>query len=715
MKPTEFSTVVGSWLGQRLLPNDNRAKIAARAGGVRQAGRRYRPEIDGLRAIAVGVVILFHAHFGKDGRDALSGGFIGVDIFLVISGYLIGQILLQEMNEGRFSLVRFYERRARRILPALYVMLLATIPLAWLLLLPAAAKSYGAGLASTIASISNIYFWHAADYDAADNLVNPLIHTWSLGLEEQFYLLFPALLLLVTRFGRRWTIPVLWITCAGSLILAEWITSVQPNASFFLLPSRIWELGAGVLLAAYERGGPVARPSRLAPMIGMAAILLSVPLMPLHDHHPGLFTLIPVAGTAMIIRYSGQGDPVGHLLSSRPLVSIGLISYSLYLWHQPILVFSRLWRVDEPSPLAKLGWILLACVVATASYQLVEKPTRDRMRMRPRTIWMMAAGGALMIGACGLLIFVKGGIPGRFTGPRQAIVDAEVIDEAGIFQGLKGCMNYVPQAGPCRFRSANGGGYNLILVGDSHARLLSGPLVERLEGSPFLASVALLNRGGCLFLPGLVRVDGATPTCPPSYNVARLRYILAQPRAVVVLMMRLPIVVEQSRFDNGDGGVELGEPPHISAATGPFGRGVGDARIGTHLAETVHRLLGNGAKVVLVYPVPEMGWNIPKKLLQLARDDPAGVWMEPMQASVSQRQFQARSRRSYALLDAVGEHPDLARVYPEQIFCRKARCLSHDGSAIFYRDDNHLSRIGADRLTVEILRTIERRWAESGR
>ena len=178
----------------------------------------------------------------------------------------------------------------------------------------------------------------------------------------------------------------------------------------------------------------------------------------------------------------------------------------------------------------------------------------------------------------------------------------------------------------------------------------------------------------------------------------------------MVLMMRLPVLIERSRFDNGSGGVELGVAPHLAAANGPYDRAVSAAAIQTGLDETVNELLANGLKVVLVYPVPEMGWNIPLKLAQLARAEPAGAWLSPMQASVSRQHFLERSRRSYALLDAIGTHPDLARVYPERLFCRQQYCLSHDGAVVFYRDDNHLSRTGADRLTDAILSEITRRW-----
>ena len=680
-------------------------------------GRLYRPELDGLRTIAVVSVILFHAKFQIRGVDLVAGGFIGVDIFFVISGYLIGGILFRETQTNSFSLVKFYERRARRILPALYVVLFSTIPLAWLLLLPVEMKGYGAALVSATASISNIFFWWEIGYDVPDNAANPLIHTWSLGLEEQFYLLFPALLMLVTRYARPLLAMLLIAACAGSLVLAIIMTARAPEASFFLLPARIWELGAGALLALREFSPkPIDSPAaKLAPAIGLAAVMVSIVIMPLHLHHPGLLTMIPVLGTVLIIRYSDAREPVGRWLASRPMVAVGLISYSLYLWHQPVLAFGRLMRVDEPTLAVKLGWVAVASILATATYWLVEKPTRDRRQVSARAIWVIAGSGALVLVTTGAWLFENNGAPQRFAGPLAAVARAEIVEEATIFQSGKGCMNFAPSAGPCHFAVPGKLGHELLLVGDSHARLLSGPLIDRLRTPAPLSSVTLLTRGGCLFLPGLARVDGLTPSCPDGYNAARMRYILNRPDAIVVMMMRLPVVIEMSRFDNGAAGVEAGLAPHISLAAGPFDRAVSQQQIEARFSETVKRVLAAGVKVVLVYPVPEMGWNIPLKLMQLARDRPEGTWLSPVEASVSRQQFLTRSQRTYTMLDGVGEHPDLVRVYPERLFCRRERCRSHDGTDIFYRDDNHLSRSGADRLADDVVAAISQHWGRQTR
>lgn len=690
----------------------SRGQTAERPSGKKERG--YRPEIDGLRGIAVMLVILYHAKIPIAGKDAFAGGFIGVDVFLVISGYLISSILLREIATGSFSLASFYERRARRILPALYVVLFATLPAAWLLMLPETAKFYGASLFSAAASVSNIFFWHETSYDAASGLTNPLLHTWSLGLEEQFYVLFPGLLILLHRYARSRVGEWLAGITVLSLVGAEVMTALAPEASFFLLPSRAWELGIGALLAftEFHHGRPKAHP--LLPLLGLGMLLGSLALLRLQDHHPGIMTLLPTLGTAMIIRFGGTQDPAGRLLASRPLVALGLLSYSLYLWHQPVFAFGRLVLVDEPTGTIKLAWIATAGLLALATFLFVERPMRDRRRVSVRTVWIMAATGAALLIVAGVSLYRLQGAPGRFTGPISLIARAEHIEEADIFQNGKGCLNYVPASGPCRFLGARPDGYSLLLLGDSHGRTLSGAAVKRLAGSPSVSSLTMLNRGGCPFLLGLNRIASGAPSCPASYNQARLDYALTQRGAIAVLMMRLPVLVEQSSYDNGERGVEPGEPAHLSAAGLPYDSVASDRLVATSLEQSVRALLSGGVKVVLVYPVPEMGWNIPYKLLQLSRNKPADRWLGPEQGSVSRASFRGRVRRTQTLLDGVGTNPNLIRIYPENALCRADRCISHDGARIFYRDDNHLSQAGGDLVMAEIMAAIEQRWGLAG-
>ncbi|HPQ96790.1 MAG TPA: acyltransferase, partial [Thiolinea sp.] len=310
---------------------------------------QYRKEIDGLRALAVVPVVLFHA-----GVPGFGGGFVGVDVFFVISGYLITTLLLEALVQGDFSLVSFYERRARRILPALFLMLLVCLPPAWWLLLPHELAGFGRSLVAVALFSSNILFWQESGYFAPDAELVPLLHTWSLALEEQFYLLFPLLLLAGWRLGLRRLAWLLGGIGVFSLVLAELGWRLVPDANFYLLPGRAWELLAGAGCALYRHSRPGEEGSSGPWLAGMGLVLLlgAVLWFDRGLPFPGLYALIPVGGTVLLILYASPDRGIGRVLACPLLVGIGLISYSAYLWHQPLLVFTRMQWPDVGS-----GWL----------------------------------------------------------------------------------------------------------------------------------------------------------------------------------------------------------------------------------------------------------------------------------------------------------------------------------------------------------------------
>ena len=671
---------------------------------------RYRRELDGVRAISILLVIFYHARITVAGLDVFRGGFIGVDVFFVISGYLIGTITLRELSAGKFSFIRFYERRARRMFPALYAVLaLTTIP-AWLYMLPEAFKDYSASLVAAVVFASNFYFWDSVSYDAGETSFQPLIHTWSLGLEEQFYLFFPLLMVLAYRYARGWITVLLVLACLASLVLAEHMTATAPDSSFFLLPFRVWELGVGALLARREQlHGRHVSPTLgwVMPMVGIALLATAVTIMGPHWHHPGIATLIPVGATALLIWYTGQDDPVTRLLSSRILVFFGLISYSLYLWHQPILAFGRLASIDNPSNARLLLWIMVSIILGATTYWLVEVPTRNRKRTSSVAIWSVSLVGALLLAALGLYGYSQQGMKERFSPQLKPIAQASEIVEASIFQKGKSCHNYDPAKGPCIFPGPNPEGFNLISAGDSYARTLTTPASKGIAHYADFASFTPLSRGGCQFLLDVQRSDGVSVSCPAEYNKTRMDYILAQKRAIVVILLRLPMLLEHSRFNNGEGGVEPGHDHPYLSRTGertPASKAV----VGQSLSRTVGTLLRRGVKVVLVYPVPEMGWNVPQILLARARSGAAAHIYDPV--SVSYSGFRARTRQTYELYDALGQDVNLLRVYPEKLFCGQDRCFANKGRQIFYRDNNHISYRGATILNTAIMDAIAKRW-----
>ena len=315
---------------------------------------KYRSEIDGLRAIAVVPVILFHA-----GIPAFDGGFVGVDIFFVISGYLITTILLADLEHGRFSLVRFYERRARRILPALLFVIACCTPFAWLWMLTSQLKAYGDSLVSIALFASNILFWRQSGYFAAAAELKPMLHTWSLAVEEQYYLIFPLALLAIWRSNRKLVLPTILAAAAGSLVLAEWGAARAPVAAFFWAPTRFWEILSGSLCAVAIRNYSVPR-SEIGGWTGIGLIAVSMIWFTSSTPTPSLWTLLPVGGTALTILFARSDTLAGRFLGLRPFVAIGLVSYSAYLWHQPLLALARIRLLADPK-----GWLLAGLMAAT--------------------------------------------------------------------------------------------------------------------------------------------------------------------------------------------------------------------------------------------------------------------------------------------------------------------------------------------------------------
>jgi peptidoglycan/LPS O-acetylase OafA/YrhL len=353
---------------------------------------QYRKEIDGLRAIAVLPVLFYHAGF-----DLFSGGFVGVDVFFVISGYLITSIIIREKSEGTFTFAHFCERRVRRIIPALFLVMLCCIPFAWFLMAPHQLKDFSQSLLSTTIFLSNVFFYLETDYfnDFAETA--PLLHTWSLAVEEQYYILFPPLLLIVWRLGAKWAVGIFGAIAVASLVGAEWASVHAPTANFYLLPSRAWELLIGVLAALYllhnepctTRTGTIS--AEILSGIGLLAIFYAVFAFDAQTPLPGLWGLIPTLGTALIILFTSPLTWVGRFLSVKSIVGVGLISYSLYLWHQPLLAFARIKNLGPLDWAESTAIIILSFVLAYGSYLLCETRFKNASFIKTRYLYVSAA------------------------------------------------------------------------------------------------------------------------------------------------------------------------------------------------------------------------------------------------------------------------------------------------------------------------------------
>jgi peptidoglycan/LPS O-acetylase OafA/YrhL len=373
----------------------------------------YRAEIDGLRAVAVVPVILFHAGF-----EWFSGGFIGVDVFFVISGYLITTIIITDMEQGKFSIFNFYERRIRRILPALFFMLFVSTSFAIIIYTPSELKDYGSSLASVALFISNVWFWLQLGYFDTSAELKPLLHTWSLAVEEQYYLLFPLVLLLAWSRGVKFASMILIITFLASLILADFTTTngLHPKISsgaFFLLPARLWELLAGSLLALFVRSHGHLNSQILNELLssaGLLMIILSVFFFNSSTPAPSFILLFPVIGTCLVILSATSETLVNKILNLPIIVWVGLISYSAYLWHQPILAFLRFLYSDKLSDTFLIGALILVFALAYISWKFVEAPFRNRDKFSPKAIFVGASLSIFCIASFGIFLDKSNGL-----------------------------------------------------------------------------------------------------------------------------------------------------------------------------------------------------------------------------------------------------------------------------------------------------------------
>ncbi|SFD26837.1 acyltransferase family protein [Tropicimonas isoalkanivorans] len=450
---------------------------------------KYRPEVDGLRAVAVLPVILFHAGF-----QVFSGGFVGVDVFFVISGYLITSILIGELEAGNFSIVRFYERRARRILPALYTVLLVCVPFAILLMNPYQVQKFFESVTSVIFFVSNVFFWRQHGYFAEASELQPLLHTWSLAVEEQYYLLFPIFLWIVWRFGRSRVFWSLAVVSFLSFLICEWGWRNKPDANFFLAPSRAWELLAGSIAALILAGRP-QRSSNLASGLGLALILFSIFNFSYTTPFPSFYTLAPVVGTALIILFADRQTWVFSILASRPLVGVGMISYSAYLWHQPLFAFARIHTSMEPSRILMATLALLSLVLAYLTWRWVEQPFRKKghgalFPTRRRVFLASAAGSVVFVAISMGAIQSKGNIFNRFD-PR--VVEMMDVTE---FQDLT--WKAKRDLNMANFQSQDR--TKILVIGDSTSGDLLNGLIATLGDTSEFSSVTIQVGCGNLYI-----------------------------------------------------------------------------------------------------------------------------------------------------------------------------------------------------------------------
>ena len=380
----------------------------------------YRSEIDGLRTIAVGSVILYHAQINIFGHKVFQGGFIGVDIFFVISGYLITSIILKELiTTGSFSFKNFYEKRIRRIMPVLLFVMLVSIPFAWIYLLHNSFIDFSNSILYSLGFSSNFYFHYSGQqYGAESGLLKPFLHTWSLSIEEQFYVLFPIVLLMVFKCFRKYLIHFLLVSFLISLGLAEWTSRNYSSVSFYFLHTRMWELLAGSILSYFE----ITRGHRsknqilnlVLPSVGLLLIVHSFLFFNDKMLHPSFFTVFPIVGVCFIIWFSDNSEIITKILSTKLFVGIGLISYSLYLWHYPIFAFARETDFTQGSIIKKLILLIIIMTLSIISYYFIERPFRNK-KNKFNTVFILIITSICFLFIINFFVVLNKGFKNRFS------------------------------------------------------------------------------------------------------------------------------------------------------------------------------------------------------------------------------------------------------------------------------------------------------------
>lgn len=674
---------------------------------------KYRREIDGLRAVAVIPVILFHAGF-----ENFSGGFVGVDVFFVISGYLISTIILLEKEKGIFSLVNFYERRLRRIMPALFLVMLVSIVFSWFTLTPLHMRDFSKSLIAVPLFSSNILFWKETGYWGVENELTPLLHTWSLAVEEQFYVLFPFFLMLMWRFRKRWLLSSFCMIALGSLALSHWSAFNAPTANFFLLSTRAWELAIGAGIAFYF----LYREQTMSELLshkafdeilswsGVAMIAYSVYVYDENTPFPSLYALVPTIGSALIIIFSSKETLSGRILGSRAFVAIGLISYSAYLWHQPIFAFARHKSLVNLSPLILLSLSILSLVLAYISWKYIEAPFRKRGVFTRKQIFSITFVFSMS--------FIAFGLVGQYSDGYKFRIDKNIVDIVNLAEKKRFSSSL------CVNNNSINKEYEkycilvpnkekqVFLYGDSHASALMFEAQKAFSKTDY--GLLVSSTIGCPPVKNAYRADNPDKKACYEHNEKVYKDIVNNPLVkYVILSARWTLGMEGARFDNKEGGVEHGRKPQLDIVE--HGRYLlhEDYSHRELIAEayinSIQYLLAQGKKVILIYPVPEAGWNVPDYISKFHLANPDSVLNEST-ASTSYQVFRERNKRTLDAFNKIGKNKNLYRVFPEEILCDtilKGRCVTHLDNSILYRDDDHLSNDGAKLIVEQVIKNIK--------
>lgn len=648
----------------------------------------YRADIDGLRAVAVLGVLLYHARgFG------VSGGYGGVDVFFTISGFLITQILIVQMREGSFDVGAFYERRIRRIAPALAAMLVVSTAVAAWVLFPDDLKQHGKVMQAVVILSANLFFQRKTGYFESDSERVPLLHTWSLAVEEQFYLVFPIMLWGLFRWGPRAVLPVILLVLVASLSWSVILTQTAPTVAFFSTPARVWELLTGALLPVCADNDRLAPPRWLretAAAAGLALICYGYFFYDDTTVFPGPKAAVFCGGAALIIwaGMHGSHTAVGNLLSQRWIVALGLVSYSVYLWHWPLIVF---WRyrfggVGDVGLTQSVALVAASLLLGALSWRFIELPFRGKHVIFDRKRVFAAFGALTVLSlAVAFVILRTHGFEGRWPADVISMLKDQRSAETRLCKPFAGASEWRDEV--CSLGNADKA--RIIVWGDSHARALIEPLAEGLAADRPGILVAWM--GGCPPLAGVrLHGRGKLEACHAfSGDVLRLIERL-KPRLVVISARWAhyfsPVDLEKRGFPIMLSSEGVEHNPHVA---------------GELLAESVRRVRAAGSEVLLLASVPEQSFTVAPAMAAYR------MWGQALPPALTTSEHMHRQRNASSALQALAAQPSVTLRDPAKYFCRQNICDYQKDGWPLYTDSNHLNRAGlelAGPIIAEILR-----------
>tara|TARA_Y100001970_G_scaffold283856_1_gene399991 strand:+ start:4080 stop:6017 length:1938 start_codon:yes stop_codon:yes gene_type:complete len=641
--------------------------------------KHYRKEIDGLRAIAILGVIFYHLEIFVNGKQLLPGGFLGVDIFFVVSGYLITSLLYEEYNKrGKISFINFYFRRAKRLLPALILVIFSTTLLGYFFLFPSEYSYYLKSAFASLFFVSNIFF-HFSGQNYGENIISekPLLHTWSLGIEEQFYIFFPIFLLITLRYFKDIKIFIFLILIFISFIFSIKISSNHSSFNFYFLTSRIWELLIGAIIVIYKKKDlknfQIINHNFLS-LFGITLIIISFFIFNDVNNHPSFFTIMPVFGCFLILLDQNKKNLINRLLSISVLRGLGLISYSLYLWHYPILVFGKinnLTGIENEDIITKILLVFISIALSILTFYFVENIFRKKVKFKIKSFYVTIA----------LIYFVIifGSHQIKSNQERQFPTITKELKSRTWFESkkfLKPCFQRKKYF--CSFNSE--GKQSIFLIGDSIMASLQNELKIVLTKNDF--NFITMTNAGCDFVK--ISKKNEDIFCNENIHDERLKKIKNTKNNIIIMHLNY----SNKNFEN-------------------------DLTSQKDFVKNMNNLVNLGNKIIIIYPLPQMKVHVSNELSKKIRSNKKNLtrFLEDKKnyISIDYKEFKEETKYIKNILDNLN-HKNIFKVNVENIFCNKNllnKCIAHDNKNLYFVDNNHLSNFSSKKISNELLKIIK--------